>query len=69
MITALHRASGEVEKALREAVDRARHEGRTWTEIGEAMEMSKQAAWERFAMDASGSEAQRRAGRVRNRRR
>lgn len=45
----LHRVSGEVEKVLRDAVRRARRAGHTWTEIGKAMGMSKQSAWERFA--------------------
>lgn len=30
------------------AIRKARSEGATWTQIGEAMGISKQAAWERF---------------------
>ena len=48
-IRALRRVSGEVETALQEAVRKARRAGHSWTEIGEALGMTKQSAWERFA--------------------
>lgn len=38
-----------VDKLQRHLVGRARDEGRTWTEIGEALGVSRQAAWERFS--------------------
>ena len=38
-----------VEKHQRHLVGRARDTGRTWTEIGTALGISKQAAWERFS--------------------
>ena len=47
-IRALRRVSGEVETALQEAVRKARRAGYSWTEIGEALGMTKQSAWERF---------------------
>lgn len=34
-----------------EAVTQAREQGRSWAEIGEALGMSKQAAWEQFSED------------------
>jgi hypothetical protein len=37
------------DKALKETVTRARTSGRTWAEIGDALGMSRQAAWERFS--------------------
>jgi hypothetical protein len=38
-----------LEKVLRDQVGRARASGCSWTEIGEALGTSKQAAWERFS--------------------
>ncbi len=38
-----------VEKLQRHLVSEARRAGRTWTEIGEALGTSRQAAWERFS--------------------
>jgi hypothetical protein len=38
-----------VDKVLRDQVRRAREAGCSWTEIGEALGTSKQAAWERFS--------------------
>jgi hypothetical protein len=42
-------ASGAVEKLIRQTVADARRQGCTWAEIGEALGMSKQSAWERFS--------------------
>jgi hypothetical protein len=42
----LARAVGKLQRDL---VDRARAGGQTWTEIGEALGVSRQAAWERFS--------------------
>ena len=38
-----------LDKVLREQVRRARDAGCSWTEVGEALGTSKQAAWERFS--------------------
>jgi hypothetical protein len=43
------RLSRAVEKLQRHLVSDAREAGRTWTEIGEALGISRQAAWERFS--------------------
>jgi hypothetical protein len=41
--------SRAVDKLQRHLVSQAREAGRTWTEIGEALGISRQAAWERFS--------------------
>jgi hypothetical protein len=38
-----------VDKLQRHLVQQARDAGRTWTEIGEALGVSRQSAWQRFA--------------------
>jgi hypothetical protein len=38
-----------VDKLQRHLVAQARDAGRTWTEIGDALGVSRQAAWERFS--------------------
>ncbi len=38
-----------VDKLQRQLVRQARAAGQTWTEIGEALGVSRQAAWERFS--------------------
>ncbi len=38
-----------LEKVLRDQVRRAREAGCSWTEVGDALGTSKQAAWERFS--------------------
>ena len=38
-----------VDKLQRHLVEQAREAGLTWTEIGEALGVSRQAAWERFS--------------------
>ena len=47
-IQALCRESVKVEKGLRDLVRSARAQGHSWTEIGMAMGMTKQAARRRF---------------------
>ena len=42
-------ASGAVDKLIRQTVEDARGAGCTWAEIGRALGMSKQSAWERFS--------------------
>lgn len=41
--------SRAVDKLQRDLVAKARDAGRTWTEIGDALGISRQAAWERFS--------------------
>jgi uncharacterized NAD(P)/FAD-binding protein YdhS len=38
-----------LDKVLRDQVRRARDAGCSWTEVGDALGTSKQAAWERFS--------------------
>jgi hypothetical protein len=40
---------GAIEKLLRSQVHQARQAGCSWTEIGESLGTTKQAAWERFS--------------------
>ncbi len=40
-----------IEKVLRNQVGRARSAGCSWSEIGEALGITKQAAWERFSTE------------------
>ncbi|TVZ01817.1 hypothetical protein EAS64_30700 [Trebonia kvetii] len=40
-----------MEPPLRAAVKLARQQGRTWEEIGKALGVSRQSAWERFSPD------------------
>jgi uncharacterized NAD(P)/FAD-binding protein YdhS len=42
-------ASGAVDKLIRQTVADARRQGCTWADIGRALDMSKQSAWERFS--------------------
>jgi hypothetical protein len=42
------RVATAVDKALRQEVWLARQAGHSWTEIGQALGVTKQAAWERF---------------------
>jgi hypothetical protein len=43
------RLATAVDKLTRESVHRARDAGHSWTQIGEALCITKQAAWERFS--------------------
>jgi uncharacterized NAD(P)/FAD-binding protein YdhS len=38
-----------LDKVMRDAVRRARESGCSWTEVGDALGTTKQAAWERFS--------------------
>lgn len=40
-----------LEEPLRDAVQLAREQRRTWTEIGDALGVTRQSAWERFGND------------------
>ncbi len=42
-------ASVAVDKLIRQTVEDARRKGCTWAEIGHALGISKQSAWERFS--------------------
>ena len=43
------RAETALEKAMWQTVGKARAEGHSWTEIGEALGVTKQTAWQRFS--------------------
>jgi uncharacterized NAD(P)/FAD-binding protein YdhS len=40
-----------LDKVMRDAVRRAREAGCSWTDVGDALGTSKQAAWERFSSE------------------
>jgi hypothetical protein len=44
----------EDETELRQTVSQARMRGATWAEIGEALGIARQSAWERFAPASTG---------------
>lgn len=48
-ITRLYSSRGQVEKAVQERVLHLRSRSVTWTRIGEALNMTRQSAWERFS--------------------
>lgn len=43
------RVATALDKLTRESVKRARDAGHSWTQIGEALGVTKQTAWERFS--------------------
>jgi hypothetical protein len=43
------RAATALEKAMYQTVGEAREAGRSWTEIGNALGVTKQTAWQRFS--------------------
>jgi hypothetical protein len=45
------RAEMALEKAMWQTVAQAREAGQSWTEIGKALGVTKQTAWERFSGD------------------
>ena len=49
----LHERERELEVARRRLIAAARKQGRSWTEIGSALGVSKQAAWELYNADIS----------------
>src|SRR3954454_20012946 len=53
-IEKLCRESFRIEKALTESVLSARAQGKSWTEIGDALGTTRQAAWRRFARGPMG---------------
>lgn len=46
------RVATALDKLTRESVKRAREAGHSWTQIGQALGVSKQAAWERYSDQA-----------------
>lgn len=51
IIRFITRVPKDLEIALRHAVKVARDQGHTWQEIGDAIGLTRQAAWERYATD------------------
>lgn len=43
------RVSRALDKLTRESVRRARETGHSWTQVGEALGVAKQTAWERYS--------------------
>ena len=43
------RLAGALDKLQQQLVAQARNAGRSWTQIGESLGVSKQSAWERFS--------------------
>lgn len=43
------RVSTALDKLTRESIQRAREAGHSWTQIGEALGVTKQTAWERYS--------------------
>ncbi len=50
-LTALQERERELEDARRRLIAAAREQGRSWTEIGSALSVSKQAAWQLYNAD------------------
>lgn len=48
-------AGAQVERHLKVWITAARDRGISWARIGQALEMTRQSAWERFTKDQSGS--------------
>jgi hypothetical protein len=53
VLAALGASAKQISQWRRDAVVRAREEGHSWAEIGKALGISKQAAWEQFNDDIS----------------
>lgn len=51
VLGALSSTTEQVTRWRREAVTQARLQGRSWAQIGAALGMSRQAAWEQFSAD------------------
>lgn len=49
ILVALAYGAARIEEKMGEVVNECRRSGRSWTQIGQALGISKQAAWERFA--------------------
>jgi DNA-directed RNA polymerase specialized sigma24 family protein len=51
MVTTLAHAAAQLDAKLHDVVSWARLRGHSWTEIGDALGVSKQAAWNRFSSE------------------
>jgi hypothetical protein len=51
VISGITQGMKTMEATLAEAVRLARKQGATWEEIGKALGVSRQSAWERFSLD------------------
>ncbi|MBM7785551.1 helix-turn-helix domain-containing protein [Tenggerimyces flavus] len=51
VITGITQGIKSMETTLAESVRLARKQGATWEEIGKALGVSRQSAWERFSVD------------------
>ena len=49
IVTTLAEAAGQLDAKLHDVVSWARRRGHSWAEIGEALGVSRQAAWTRFS--------------------
>jgi hypothetical protein len=49
LLVALANGTAQVEDKIQELVGYCRSKGKSWTQIGQAFGMTKQAAWERFS--------------------
>ncbi|HQV57727.1 MAG TPA: hypothetical protein PKV27_06925 [Ilumatobacteraceae bacterium] len=49
LLVALANSAVNIETKIDELVGVSRAAGKTWTQVGQALGMSKQAAWERFS--------------------
>ena len=50
-LTAIRRLRKDLDALAAEAVDQARHTNHTWTDIAEALEVSRQAAQQRYGTE------------------
>jgi hypothetical protein len=48
-MVAIHESHAQVDRAVSEMVKRLRERGVSWGRIGEALDMTRQSAWERFS--------------------
>ncbi|GAA2760713.1 helix-turn-helix domain-containing protein [Actinopolymorpha rutila] len=51
VITGITEGTKSLDGSLAEAVREARKQGITWAQIGQALGVSRQSAWERFSVD------------------
>ncbi len=49
LLVTIANGAAKVDDKLQELVAFCRHHGKSWTQIGQALGMSKQSAWERFS--------------------
>lgn len=51
VVAGIAKGTKAMETTLREAVHLAREQGASWDEVGKALGVTRQAAWERFSRD------------------